>query len=285
MKFPNNGDIEMIFLPILMILTPGLISLLIHRGIISKKNQTLEIIATYSIYSFCIILIIYTISFVNNPNSQINLTLGSDSDLYNVSFILKYMVLALNASIILPALLYVIRIINWYTKKLALPKDQKQNNFVIDDYSKRINEYVFGNADFFLNLSVKEIQDLVFFIDKTVLHKGKLFLFAPEYDFDLNVNQPKIKRISSEKIHTGAFSEHDSVLVIGDRIEEDLSESINTKFQSRSFRLSFEEDSPNTHKGKLLSLPSHFTEKNQDTKRIQELLLQSLLGYVFALIQ
>ena len=275
----------MILLPILLILTPGLISLLIHRGLISKKNQTLEIIATYSIYSFCIILIIYIISFVNDPNSQINLTLGSDSDLYNVSFILKYMVLALNASIILPALLYLIKIINWYTKKLTLLKDQKPTNLVINDYSKRINEYVFGNADFFLNLSVKEIQDLVFFIDKTVLHKGKMYLFAPEHDFDINVNQPKTEKASSEKIRTGSFSDHDSVLVIGDQIQEDIFENITAKFQSRFFRLTFEEDSPNIDKGRLLSLPSHFTEKNQDTKRIQELLLQSLLGYVFTLTQ
>ena len=274
----------MIFLPILLILTPGLISLMIHRGLISKKNQTLEIVATYSIYSFCIILIIYIISFVNNPNSQINLTLGSDSDLYSVPFLLKYMVLAINASVILPALLYLGKVFNWYIKKLALLKTQETANFIINDYSKRINEYIFGNADFFLNLSVKEIQDLVFFIDKTVLHKGNLFLFSPEYDFNVNMNQPKIEKISSEKISTGSLSDHDAVLLVGDQIQEDILENITTKFQSRVFRLTFEEDSQKKDKGKVLLLPNHFKEKNQNTKYIQELLLQSLLGYGFKLI-
>ena len=275
----------MIFIPILLILTPGLISLLIHRALISKKNQTLEIIATYSIYSFCIVLIIYIISFISNPNSHINLTLGDDSDLYSVSFILKYMVLALNASIILPAFLYLIKIINWYIKKLTLLETQKPTNFVINNYSKHINEYVFGNADCFLNLSVKEIQDLVYFIDKTVLHKGKLFLFAPDHDININKSQLKIEKISREKIHAGSFSEHDAVLLVGDQIQEDIFENIATKFQSRVFRLTFEEDSLKIDKGKILLLPSHFKEKNQNTKYIQELLLQSLLGYVVTLIQ
>ena len=275
----------MIFIPILLILAPGLISLLIHRALISKKNQTLEIIATYSIYSFCIVLIIYIISFISNPNSQINLTLGDGSDLYSVSFLLKYMVLALNASIILPAFLYLIKIINWYIKKLTLLETQKPTNFVINDYSKHINEYVFGNADFFLNLSVKEIQDLVYFIDKTVLHKGKLFLFAPDHDININKSQLKIEKISREKINAGSFSEHDAVLLVGDQIQKDIVENIATKFQSRVFRLTFEEDSLKIDKGKNLLLPSHFKEKNQNTKYIQELLLQSLLGYVVTLIQ
>ena len=271
----------MIFILIFLILAPGLISLLIHRELISRKNKTLETIAIYSIYSFCIILIFYIISYINNPNDNINLSINNDSDLYRVSFILKYMVLALNASVILPALLYLIKIVNWYLKKLALLKTQKPTDFIINDYSKQINEYVFGNADFYLNLSVKEIQDLVLFINKTILHKGKLYLFAPEYDLKVNLNQLDIEKITSENISNASLLDNDALLLIGDQIQE----NITTKFQSRVFRLTFEEDSLNNDKGNLLLLPNHFNEKNQNTKYVQELLLQSLLGYVFTLIQ
>ncbi|MCK4801276.1 MAG: hypothetical protein KAS84_04740 [Anaerolineales bacterium] len=275
----------MIFILIFLILAPGLISLLIHRELISRKNKTLETIAIYSIYSFCIILIFYIISYINNPNDNINLSINNDSDLYRVSFILKYMVLALNASVILPALLYLIKIVNWYLKKLALLKTQKPTDFIINDYSKQINEYVFGNADFYLNLSVKEIQDLVLFINKTILHKGKLYLFAPEYDLKVNLNQLDIEKITSENISNASLLDNDALLLIGDQIQENNLENITTKFQSQVFRLTFEEDSLNNDKGNLLLLPNHFNEKNQNTKYVQELLLQSLLGYVFTLIQ
>ena len=271
----------MLLIPIFLILTPGLISLLIHREIISKKTKTLGTIATYSIYSFCIILIIYVISYINNPNSVINLSINNDSDLFRVSFILKYMVLALNASVILPALLYLIKTVNWYLKKLNLLKTQESTDFIIIDYSKQINEYIFGNADFYLNLSVKEIQDLVLFINKTILHKGKLHLFAPEYDLKVNINQHDINKITSENISNASLSNNDALLLIGDQIQE----NIKTKFQSRVFRLTFEEDNLNNEKGNVLLLPNHFNEQNQNTKYIQELLLHSLLAYVFTLIQ
>ena len=275
----------MILIPIFLILTPGLISLLIHRELINKKSKTLETIATYSIYSFCIILIIYIISYIFNPNSNINLSINNDSDIYNVSFILKYMILALNAAVILPALLYLLKNVNWYLKKLTFLKNQKPTDFIINEYSKQINEYVFGNADFYLNLSVREIQDLVSFINRTNLHKGKLYLFTPEYDLKVNINQMDIEIISSENISNASFLDNDALLLIGDQIQENNLENITTKFQSRVFRLTFEEDSLNNDKGNLLLLPSHFNEKNQNTKYIQELLLQSLLGYVFTLIQ
>ena len=275
----------MILIPVFLILTPGLISLLIHRAIINKKNKTLEIIATYSIYSLIIILIIYAISYISNPNDNINLSINNDSDLYSVSFILKYIVLAINASVILPALLYLIKILNWYIKKLALLKTQKSTEFIINDYSKQINEYVFGNADFFLNLSAREIQDLVVFINKTNSHKGKLYLFAPEFDLKVNTKQPEIEIIAIENISNAVISDNDSLLLIGDQIQENDFENIATKFQSRVFRLSFDEDSQTAGKGNLLLMPNSYNEKNQNTKHIQELLLQSLLGYVFALIQ
>ena len=275
----------MILIPIFLILTPGLISLLIHRELLNKKNKTLEIIATYSIYSLSIILIIYTISYISNPNDNINLSINNDSDLYSVSFILKYIVIAINASVILPALLYIIKIVNWYIKKLVLLKTQKSTDFVINDYSKQINEYVFGNADFFLNLSVKEIQDLVVFINRTILHKGKLYLFVPGYDLKANMNQPDIEIIAIENISNAAISDNDSLLLIGDQIQENDLENITTNFQSRVFRLSFDEDSQKSDKGNLLLMPNRFNEKNQNTKYIQELLIQSLLDYVFTLIQ
>ena len=161
----------MILILIFSILTPGLISLLIHRELINKNNKTLETIATYCIYTFFNILVMYVFAYFTDPTDSFNLSINNESDLYSVSFILKSMVLALNASVILPAILYIIKIVNWYVKKYTLLKSQKTTEFITYDYSKEINEYVFGNADFYLNLSVNEVQELILFFNKTILQK------------------------------------------------------------------------------------------------------------------
>jgi hypothetical protein len=271
----------MIIILIFLILTPGLISLLIHRELISKKNKTLETVATYSIYSFCIILIIYIILYFGNPNKDFVLSINNDSDLFRALFSLKYMVLALNAAVILPAILYIIKIVNWFLKKQNLLKTQKSTDFILNDFSKQINEYVFGNADFYLNLSENEFQDLVLFINKTFLLKGKLYLFAPEYDLKVNINRLDIEKTDSKNISSVSVANNDALLLIGDQIQE----NITTKFQSRVFKLSFEKDNLNNDNGKFMLLPNHFSEQNQNTKYIEEVLLQSLLDFVFTLIQ
>ena len=185
----------MILILMFLILTPGLISIPIHRGLINKKNKPLEIVTAYSIYSFLIIFIIYIVSSFINPNDNFNLSINNDSDLFRALFSLKYMVLALNAAVILPVILYLIKIVNWFLKKSNLLKTQEPVNFIVNEYSKQIGEFVFGTADFYLNLSAEEILDLVLFINKAIFHKWKMYLFSPEFDLNMNNNQLDIEKI------------------------------------------------------------------------------------------
>ena len=74
----------MILILIFLILTPGLISLLIHR-LINKNNKTLETIATYCIYTFFIILVMYIFAYFTDPTDSFNLSINNESDLYSVS--------------------------------------------------------------------------------------------------------------------------------------------------------------------------------------------------------
>jgi len=275
----------MIFILIILILTPGLISLNIHRKFIGSKTKAFESITTYSIYTFSILSFVYLISYIYNPKYNINFSINNGSDLYRVSFILKYMLLALIGSVILPALLYLIKNIFWFIKKLLFLKTKNQFNFFNKDNSKQINEYIFGNADFYLNLSVKEIQKLVFFINNILFQKGKLYLISPEINLLIKHNQLEIEKISSENINNLLLTENDALLLIDDQIQESHLGDIKTIFHSRVFRLTFDDDNKIFEKGNSLFLSEHFNEMNVNTKYIQELVLQSLLGFVLTLVQ
>jgi len=280
-----NEEYKMIFLLMLLILTPGLISLLIHRGLIHKNNKALEIITIYSVYSFCIFLVISIISHFINPNDNLLLSITNNTDLFRALFSIKFMFLALNASVILPIIIYLAKTANWFLKKSTLLNTQESPNFIVNEYSKQINEFVFGTADFYLNLSADEILDLVLFINSAVLQKKKIRLFSPDHSLKLNVAHPEIEIVSREAISKADLADNEVLLVIGNQTQEDNLEKIAPNMQSRVFRLTFDDKKLGKEGSNLLVMSSNFNEMNQNTEYIKEFLLQSLLDYVFTLVE
>jgi len=280
-----NEEYKMIFLLMLLILTPGLISLLIHRGLIHKNNKALEIITIYSVYSFCIFLVISIISHFINPNDNLLLSITNNTDLFRALFSIKFMFLALNASVILPIIIYLAKTANWFLKKSTLLNTQESPNFIVNEYSKQINEFVFGTADFYLNLSADEILDLVLFINSAVLQKKKIRLFSPDHSLKLNVSHPEIEIVSREAISKADLADNEVLLVIGNQTQEDNLEKIAPNMQSRVFRLTFDDKKLGKEGSNLLVMSSNFNEMNQNTEYIKEFLLQSLLDYVFTLVE
>ena len=96
----------MFFIVLLMLLAPGLISFrILYSGKTISKSNYKYIVCDYLVYSFLIVLVVYAVMFFSYPERTVSLSIhntDTHSQIYSASFILKYSLMALTASVLLP---------------------------------------------------------------------------------------------------------------------------------------------------------------------------------------
>ena len=98
----------MVIIPILMLLTPGLIAIrILWRDKVINRAEYKYVISDYIIYSFLIMLTVYAFMFITFPERTISFStqhVAVHSHIHAASFVFKYTASALVASLILPVL-------------------------------------------------------------------------------------------------------------------------------------------------------------------------------------
>ena len=96
----------MVIIPILMLFTPGLIAIrILWRDKEISRSEYIYVISDYIIYSFLIMLSVYAFTFITFPERTVSFTIQqvpAHSHIYAASFVFKYSISALVASLILP---------------------------------------------------------------------------------------------------------------------------------------------------------------------------------------
>ena len=99
----------MLILLILLLLAPSLISVLLYERFKGYELPILKRIALWIVFAFLVNMIVYAAIWLRGWES-ISWGLDNGSDLYNVAFCLKYMVLSLVAAVIIPFVLSLVKI-------------------------------------------------------------------------------------------------------------------------------------------------------------------------------
>jgi len=125
----------MIIIPILMLFAPGLIAIrILWRDKVLSRTEFKYMISDYIIYSYLIMLLAYASLFITFPDRTVSFTIQQiavHSHIYSASFVFKYSILALVASLVLPLL------VPWLCK-LSLDKDGWKESIAVNRQEREL---------------------------------------------------------------------------------------------------------------------------------------------------
>ena len=126
----------MIIIPLLMLLTPGLIAVRIlwNNKPITRTDFPF-IVSDYIIYSFLIMLSSYAVMFLSYAERTVSFStqfLPLSSTIFGASFVVKYSVVALIAAVALPVILP--KLIGIYKPHMQRMKSKKEKSAQVEDY-------------------------------------------------------------------------------------------------------------------------------------------------------
>ena len=104
----RNWGNNMLFLSIIMIFAPGFISVLVFEQMKGCEFSNFKRVAMYFMFAFLINTAAYAAIWIRGWE-QISWDSDGVSDLYNVSFCLKYMALSLVAAVVIPTILGLVK--------------------------------------------------------------------------------------------------------------------------------------------------------------------------------